>query len=412
MIRLLSPMSLLSLTWLIAVGIAWSALALPDTFDLLPLFMARSGIDADRFGLLGGMWLVVAMLAALVGSMGAQLCLGAPRAFRVGVDADRAARQACRLTGVFVSVTALWITLSVPKAGGPGHFLHLAIEEPAVLRAVLLGNTLFPGMRLFYGALPALACLATGLLASGALSRQGRRRARRVLLLCAVFLLCLPVVLSQRILLMQFLISAWLAFSLARGRLRGLALLPVVMVLFGAVWGLREALTNPTISDPALKIASQKFAFYFVNDLWNSFAPFEVDIPHALGGVTFRGPLILMGLDGVYDQTFPRLVQALEEARGGGEFSLFSGPYVDFGPVGGVLFVGLAVFLARVAFHRARERLVWSVLYAQIGAALLFAPHGNYILHQNLIFGALCVLWVCRAPRRRAAPMTRGAADD
>ncbi|QFS84995.1 oligosaccharide repeat unit polymerase [Roseivivax sp. THAF197b] len=411
MIGLLSPLSLLTLTWCLSGGIAWIALAMPDTFDLLPLFMARSGITLDRFGLLGGLWLVIAMLSALAGSLSAQLVSTPRAAFRIGVAPDLVVHRAERLTRVFVAITLVWILLSVPKAGGPGHFLHLAQEEPAILRSILLDNTLFPGMRLSYGALPALACLATALIASGSLSRQGRRRAWRIILLSAFCLLVLPIVLSQRILLMQFLISSWLAWSLAKGRLRAVFLIPLLATLFCGIWVLREALTNPTLSDPVLTIAGQKLAFYFVNDLWNSFAPFETDIPHTLGGVSFRGPVILMGLDGVYDATFPAQIDALEEARGGGEFSLFSGPYVDFGPFGGALFLAFAFFLARIAYHRARESLLGAILYAQIGAALLFSPHGNYLLHQNLIFGTLCILWVYRSGRRiRTCPPTMESA--
>lgn len=269
-----------------------------------------------------------------------------------------------------------------------------------MLRAVLLDNTLFPGMRLCYAGFPTLACLCTALLASGTLSRTGRRRARRAFVLAGLILLCLPVVLSQRILLMQLLLSTYLAFCLARGRIRRLSWVILGIAAFLAVWSLRETLTNPTLADPALKIAGQKLASYYVNDLWNTFAPLETDIPYGFGAVSFRGPLILSGLDGFYDETFPGQIAALETARGGGEFSLFSGPYVDFGPVGGVLFVAATVYVARLAFHRARERLIWAVLYAQIGAALLFAPHANYLLHQNLIFGALLVWMICR----RAGP--------
>ncbi|SIT06283.1 hypothetical protein SAMN05421759_11333 [Roseivivax lentus] len=403
MIGLLSPLSLLTVTWCVAGGVAWIALALPDTFDLIPLFMARSGIDPSRFGLLGGLWLIVAALSAVTGSLAAQLVAAPRTGFRIGFSPDRVVRRVEIMTRLFVGITLIWIALCVPKAGGPAHFLHLAEEEPAILRAILLDNTLFPGMRLAYGALPALACLAAGLLASGALSRIGKRRAWRIVVLSGLCLVILPIVLSQRILLMQFLVSAWLAWSLARGRLRGLLLLPLLIGLFCGIWFLREALTNPTLSDPVFDVAKQKLAFYFVNDMWNSFAPFESDIPHALGAVSFRGPLILLSLDGAYDATFPAQIEALDKARGGGESSFFSAPYVDFGPFGGALFVALSVFLAQMLFQSARSHLLGAVLYAQIGAALLFAPHGNYMLHQNLLFGALCILWLCRGTRRRRA---------
>ncbi len=405
MIGLLSPVSLLTLTWTLSALIAWIALSLPDTFDLLPLFMARSGILPGHFGLLGAMWLAIGMLSAVTGSLSARLWLGSRGAFGIDILPDQVARRTERLTRLFVGITLVWILLCVPKAGGVSHALHLAREEPAILRAILLDNTLFPGMRLSYGALPALACLAVGLLAFGHLSRSGRRCAHRTIVMSAICLLILPIILSQRILLMQCLASGWLAWSLVQRRLRGLALIPLLIGVFCGIWVLREALTNPTLPDPIGSIAGQKLAFYFVNDLWNSFAPFETEIPHAFGGVSFRGPLILLGLDGVYDATFPSRIALLESVRGGGEFSFFSGPYVDFGPIGGALFVAAAVFAAQIAYHRAARGLPGAIVYAQIGAALLFAPHGNYMLHQNLIFGILCILWLCR--RNKALPRTR-----
>ena len=164
----------------------------------------------------------------------------------------------------------------------------MAYADSIGARDVLLGNKLFTGMRLFYAALPATGCLAAAILTMaiyGPLSKKARLMCITTLSLNVIALFILPMVMSQRLLLFQLLLSSYLVTCLLRRRLAGVAWLGIATVLFLTTWVLRESVTNGLIERSALDIGAQKLAFYYVNDLWNGFAPLQVDIPHTLGGV-------------------------------------------------------------------------------------------------------------------------------
>jgi len=217
----------------------------------------------------------------------------------------------------------------------------------------------------------------------------------------ALALAILPIVMSQRLLLLQFLLSAYLVSCLIRGRVFGLHWVILGAALFLSVWIMRECLTNPLLHRSGVDIGLQKLAFYFVNDLWNSFAPLQSDTPPTLGAVSFRGLMFLTFTDGMFDRMLAARLLALDEIRGGGEFSLFTAPYVDFGPFGAALFLVLAGFLFRLLFHRGQQSLIWAAIYAQTGAALLFSSHGLYVTHQNFLFSLALIAVLTRFARSR-----------
>jgi hypothetical protein len=403
--RLLSPVALIVACWTLTALMAAMALAMPQRFDLMPVFLYREALDLAAFAPAGAFWLVSALAVMVLADALCRQGLPAVRTFAPGVDLKRAAWLTFGTNLLFLGVTCLWIVMTARQVGGLSQLAALTMIDSLSARDLLLENKLFTGMRLFYAALPAFGCLAAAILAAGPRDASARHLCIFTLVLNGVALTLLPLVMSQRLLLLQFLLSSYLVTCLVRGRLVGLPWLGLGIVLFLVVWVLRESLTNPLIHRSAIDIGMQKLAFYFVNDLWNAFAPIGADLPHAWGAVSLRGFMFLTFTDGIFDRMLHDRMLALEAFRGGGEFPLFTAPYVDFGPLGGALFLALAAVLFRLAFHLGQQSLGWAAIYGQIGAALLFSSHGLYVTHQNLLFSLLVIGLLMRAARPAVRPI-------
>lgn len=404
--RALSPISLVAFCWGATCLIAGLALSLPDTFDLLPILMHREALTGDAFAALGMAWLGLAALVFVTGDFACQWSLPPARPFQAGFALTRAAHLTFWANLTLLGITCLWVLLTARQVGGMAQMARIAMLDTLTARDLLLDNKLFTGMRLFYAALPATGCLAAGILTAGRrhLHRRARHLCIAVLVMNALALAILPIVMSQRLLLLQFLLSSYLVSCLIRGRVFGLPWIGFGAVLFLSVWIMRESLTNPLLHRSGVDIGLQKLAFYFVNDLWNSFAPLQTETPLTLGAQSLRGLMFLTFTDGMFDRLLATRLLALEDIRGGGEFSLFTAPYVDFGPFGAALFLFLAGFAFRLLFHKGRQSLIWSAIYAQTGAALLFSSHGLYVTHQNFLFSLALMALLMRFARPRSAP--------
>lgn len=401
----LSPISLVAICWVATCLIAALALSLPETFDLLPVLLHRESLTVDAFAPIGAAWLGLAALVFVTGDFACQQGLRPVRPFAAGIDLTRAALLTFWVNLALLGITVIWVLLTARQVGGMGQLATIAMIDTLTARDMLLDNKLFTGMRLFYAALPATGCLAAAILADGR-----RRLPRRTRLLCLAVLLMntaalaiLPIVMSQRLLLLQFLLSAYLVSCLIRGRIFGLPWVVLGGTLFLSVWIMRESLTNPLLHRSGVDIGLQKLAFYFVNDLWNSFAPLQSETPATYGAVSLRGLMFLTFTDGYFERLLAPRLLALEDIRGGGEFSLFTAPYVDFGPFGAALFLVLAGFTFRLLFHMGRQSLVWAAIYGQTGAALLFSSHGLYVTHQNFLFSLAVIALLIRFARLRTA---------
>ncbi len=397
---ILGPSALLLLCWGFSLGTAVLTLTLPETFDLVPTFLRRDGRDlAIISGLaLGYFWLVVALLSFLVGCLAAKTTCRTGAGFQLNIDPVRAARAVWWLNVLFLGVTVIWIAVTAMKVGGVFRLAALSMAETLFARDLLLETKLFTGMRLFYATLPVTGCLAAALLAVG-LPGRSRRRCRVVLLLNTVALTVLPVVMSQRLLLLQFLLSSYIVTCLIRRRIIGLPWLMCGVLLFLSVWMMRESLTNPHFDRHPVDIGLQKLAYYFVNDLGNALIPIAEDVPHTFGAISLRGLLFFTFSDSYVAQAFQGRLQYLDGLKGGGEFPLLTAPYIDFGVIGGGLFLTMFGFTSQALFQFARAYFVPAVIYAQVAASLLFSSHALYITHQNQIFGLLVVALVARMSR-------------
>ncbi len=397
MIRLLSPYTMMALCWSVTATVATLTLSHLHLFDLVPLFMEREDLQLSAFTQLGAAWLVLAFLAYTLGDMATRYALSSgPVTLRPSpvLNLGLMARLTCHINLILLGVTLFWITHTAFGAG-PARFAQLLLDNTQQARALLLENKLFVGMRLFYATLPATGCLAIAILATGRgqLSRPTRARCLITVTLNTAALLLLPIVMSQRLLLFQYLLSAYVVTCLIRGRIVGLPYLTLGALAFFATWVAREALTNPTIDHAALDIGVQKLTYYFVNDLWNAFAPLQREIPHSFGMYTLSGLMFFTFTDGLFQAELANRLQELEHVLGGGTFPFLTAVFVDFGMVGGVMAIIVCGVLFRLCFHLAQVSLGWKVAYAQLAAALLFSSHSLYFTHQNFLF-SLIVLGV------------------
>lgn len=402
MTQALSPLALLYMCWGLMGLAAGSALIRLDDLDLVQTFMRREGISADVFGPMGLAWIGLGLLSYTVGDMAARF----QRRRHINGTATTNLTRAAQLTFVtnlvLLGVTALWILTTAAKMGGIVTLAATVYVDSLTTRDMLLENKLFTGMRLFYAALPATACLAAGLLATGRLRGQARRLMQFTLICNTIALFILPIVMSQRLLLLQLLLSAYIAACIVRGRVFGLHWLGLGAALFLCLWVARESITNPIIQRSALEIASQKLAFYVVNDMFNAFAPLTQPIPHTFGGLSFEGVMFLTFTDGYFLNLLKPQLDGLDAVIGGGKFPMFTAAYVDFGVIGGAAFLLMIGFAFRRIFVRARHSIGWAAVYAQLGAALLFSSHSVYFTHQNFFFSVALIGAISRLSQKRA----------
>jgi hypothetical protein len=403
---LVSPPALFLFVWALAAIIAAWVLARPEANDLAHLFIARHRLDLAAFAAGPVAWALLLSGALALGYAAAGLGLrGRPASVgrQTGeVGAAVAAQRLFWLNAGFLGVTALWVGLTMHAVGGIDAYLALAGTDALGARDLLLEGKLFTGMRLLYAALPATAALAAALLARGGHSRMTRRMCLAVVVLNLAALFLLTLVMSQRLLVLQLVVACYVAATVARGRLVALSLVPVAVLIFAAGWVAHEALTNPGLMRPAGEIAAQKFAFYMVNDLWNTVRPLRGDAPWGGGLFSFQFAFFFTLSDGAVYAAHAARLEALEAFRGGGEFSLLSAPFVDFGPLGGAGYLLLYGGVMRLLWHRSGRSAGDAAIYGQAATAILLSVHNNFVASQDFVFAVMVILAVTRLPAARA----------
>ena len=405
--RYLSPVSLVTICWGLSGLATYLTLARLQELDLVQTFLLREHLTLSAFEATGLVWLLLAFFVYCVADLAGRFTRSTMPRSRPLIDITKAARLTFAFNCVLLGVTALWIATAAAKAGGLINLAAAAYLDSLTTRDLLLENKLFVGMRLFYAALPATACLAAALLAKGGLTRRWRTLMTVTLLGNTLALFVLPIVMSQRLLLLQLLASAYIAACLVRGRLFGLGWLTIGAALFLGLWMAREAITNPMAERSAFDIGTQKMAFYVVNDMWNAFAPLARPIPHTFGGLNLEGVMFLTFTDGYFLRLLSSKLEDLDAVLGGGEFPFFTAAYVDFGAVFGLAFIAAVGFLFRRVYARAQRSFGWAVVYGQIGAALLFSSHSVYFTHQNFLFSLLLIGAVVQLSLVRPARVPR-----
>ena len=414
MTRAVSPVTILLVFTALTLALATWTLQSPGAAPHLAELLWREQIDLSAFTATGAVWLAIACSAYCLADYTAASHLRGHALPVATVPGQTLCAAVILVNTLFLLTILAWLLVASHAAGGLARLVQTIGTQPIAARDVLLEAKLFPGMRLFYAGLSGTSALIYALVVGGNETISARQKRLSLLLLCAngVVLVLLPLVMSQRLLLLHAMCALVITDVLIRKRTNGFFALVIGAVVFLGVWLGREALTNATLSGGAVSVGLQKLLFYSVNDLWNGFAPLAEPIPHTYGALTLRAPAVLLSLDGALAHLAAPQLEALEHARGGGEFPLLTMAYVDFGPIGGVIALGLLASALRWVFWRAHNSHLFAAIYAQLGAALVLAPHASYVLHQNVLFSILTLVVLHRLSRgklRRFGPEWRDA---
>jgi oligosaccharide repeat unit polymerase len=395
---LVSPLMILAVTWTLSLTIAVVLLQNPERYDLAHFFVGQHHLDLGSFSARAGARLALLAAVFVLGYAVAGLSLPTTRNdSREAFEPEKAVRILWWINLVFIGITFVWVLVTARQLGGISGMILLVRQDAYLAREILIENKLFTGMRLFYAALPATGCLAAVMFANRRqmpLSRKAAITCVTIVLVNLAILVVLPIVMSQRLILLQYVISVHVAVCMIRGRIVAAWLMPVATLLFLLTWVLHEAVTNPDINRSAMDIAAQKLGFYIINDLWNSFRPFDIDLPHTYGLFSFQFVMFFSLTDVQILDMMGERIAALQDARGGGEFSLFSAPYVDFGFLGAALYLFVIGGLVRYAFHRGRDQVLWAAIYGQVANALVLSVHVNFFGSQDFVFSILVMMLV------------------
>lgn len=335
-----------------------------------------------------------------------------PRRFSPGLDRSRAARLVVRANALLLAVALLWVVVAARKLGGIAGMVALVQLDAYEAREHLLDNALFTGMRLFYAALPATGTLAAVLLAMpgrAALAPGLRRSLAISYAVTLVALVLLPIVMSQRLLLLQLLVSTFVAVSSLRGRIAGMRFLPLLLGIFFLTWVLREGVTQSDGHGPVLAVAGSKLLFYFSNDLLNSALPFSRPFEHTLGYYSLRFLLAFTLTDGAAGALLADRLLVVDTLRGGGAWSMLTMPYVDFGVFGGALvLVGVGV-LTTLSYRRSSESVLGAAIYGQVAGGFVLSTHTFYFANENFIAMIGLTALLVRLSRQGGARRLRGS---
>ncbi|MER5172857.1 hypothetical protein [Thioclava kandeliae] len=399
---LLSPISLLGLAWVLTLGIGVLPFLYPDSFSLALYFLSREELGAEAITLMGLAWIAAALLFFV--ALNALTLLRARDLpdTRALTDFERMARRIFRANLVCLGITLVWVLSSAVQMGGIGALIESAQSDASSLRDQMLENKLFSGMRLFYGALPAIGAMACVMLAAGRKFGTMSPFARRILILVLisdlVALALLPIVMSQRILLLHLMLASYFGLCMVHQRIVALPQLILGATLFLTTWVLREAVTNPTIDNhSALEIGLQKLVFYISNDFLNSLLPFTQEFDHMLGYFSFHFLLILTQSRDAVDGLIPERLERIELVRGGGEWSMLTTPYVDFGIAGALVLLAVFAIATAIAFHRGHFGLTAATLYAHLAAGFMLSTHVQYFTNVNFVTGLALTAFLGRA---------------
>lgn len=402
------------LSWVfMIVGVLYGYAARND-LPVLTRTMQLNGIGFN-FPATGIVWIGVCLMAVLI--FGAAATRPIPREARViarPADLSMAVTIAGLGHVVILVVVILWVLLGAQGVGGFDRLIAMAAQqETYAAREAILDSKLFPGMRLLYTGLICLGVFGASVFAvnfrkPGRVTRDMQIGAL-MFLTSAVALSLLPIILSQRILLVQMVLSTFVAVSMVAGRPFRLRYGIILGILLFAVWSLREAVT---VGDWAgenyspVRIGAEKLLYYLVNDFYNAVGPFSKEFLNTWGVYSFKFLLYFTGTQDAIHAAMSDRIAAVEELRAGGVFPAFTAPFVDFSWLG-IVFVVAVIVLFTWVFNRAHRSFTFAIIYGQIGGALLLTPHVAWYSHHNFIFNILLTMLIC-AFIRRPAPESRG----
>ena len=407
LLYLLSPAPLIVISWFfMIVGVMFGYIA-RDVLRITVRTMELNGIDFD-FPVAGMVWIGICLLAVVVFGLASTRPIDREaRIIDHPGDLSRAVRVAGLGHAVIVLVVIAWVLTSAARVGGIDGLIAMAAEQDTYeAKDIILDNKLFPGMRLLYTGLIGLgvfgACVFAANLQHSDRIRKDMAIGLSMFLISVVVLSILPIFLSQRILLVQLVLSTFVGASIVAGRPFPLRYVMVLAALLFTVWSLREAVTVGLWASEysSARVGGEKLIYYLVNDFYNAVVPFSTEFKNTFGLFTFEFMLYFSTLEDTIRAAGEDRISVVEGMRAGGVFPALTAPYVDFSWLG--LFVIIALILLFTwIFNRAHRSLMFAVIYGQVGGAMLLTPHVAWYTHQNFFFNILLSTIVCAFIRRR-----------
>lgn len=359
-IFLLSPPTILFAAWLMTAVGATLGYIFHDSMPILARAMREYRIDFN-FPLLGVVWVSVGMGTFLLFSVPLLKRPGRPPQPGSSHALSTAVRVALAAYLFSVALILAWVGLAAARVGGVGALVQMAQSfEVDAARNVLRDNTFFTGMRLFYAGFMGFgifgACIVAHNFRTGDRNRIDIAIGALMFMSAVVLLGGLSVILSQRLLAIQTVLGAFIGASVISGRLYGVKYAPFFILVLFVIWSAREAVTvgrwDPD-ANPAM-VGLERLLFYFVNDFGNSVWPFQGDTPHTYGFFTFRFAIYFSLQDTYFAALLNQELRELLEFRGGGEFPIFTAPYIDFSYYGMIVIAFVAILFTYI-FNRAHS---------------------------------------------------------
>lgn len=399
-IFLLSPPAIVFFVWVLTTGGAYIGYSFADQMPILSQAMRNYGVDFN-YPLAGIVWVILCMIVFLVFSVP---MLQAVPAFGPEPGSSHNLSKAIRVAALvmiaFSVVILLWLTTSAAQLGGFGSLFNMLQSfEGLEARDALLENKLFVGMRLLYTAFFSLStfgvCVIAHNIRTGDRIRSDMMIAGAITAAAILLLILLAVVLLIRIIALQTIIAAFVASSMIMGRIVGLKYFPLGLIVLFSIWSSKEALTvgQWDLDASPFQVGFERLIFYLVNDFGNSVWPFSFDTPHTYGLFSFKF-VVFFSLQETY--VFHLLrdeLDVLNTVRGGGEFPIFTAPYVDFSYFG-IIFIIFIAMLFTYIFNRAHRNFTFAWLYGMIGAGLFISTHVPYYSAHDFIFNVMIALFI------------------
>jgi len=393
--RWISPNKLLVAVWTFSLLGAWCA----DKALLLKFF----GF-ATPFTPTGLLWIGACLLAFWSGTWLASfhrppLSLYQPRSMR---QQRQYFTKAATLLAWLITLTVLfllflWTLKTIADVGGLSAFIKEVWRSWHWVRRFWPDQKPFLGARLLYTAFVAISIYASATL--GLLSLKAHKRdalfVRSLLATSLLVLTVLPILASQRLLLGMALVGAHIAYTLTRKRWPPFRTLLVGVLLFGLVWiGVEVVRVGPSLQNvvESVKLAKERLLLYAANNVGN--------VTHAVAYVEARswGMSTLLSLFALeelrkdFETTYLQdFYAATREYKGGGTWTGFGTPYVDFGWAG-LLIIALWGFVSQIVFLRAKHNFFFAQLYGLIGASIVFSPQTQLWSSATFWFNCLILL--------------------
>jgi hypothetical protein len=310
---------------------------------------------------------------------------------------DQATRLAFGLFLFVASVTLVWVLSSIAKSGGLSRMIAAAAlaQTNIGVRQVWLENKLFEGMRLIYTGFIGLGIFGAGVLS---IARSGCKVHPRtstfaliILAFSVLVLSVLPIILSQRILLLYLMFGAYASACMVAGRVIGVQFALAAAIMFFGVWTLVEAFTVKNLGVSALSVSTQKILYYFLNDFSNGITPIGKVTDLYFGYFSFWFLLFFTNFDKAATGAMYDKLRDIAPYLGGGEFPMLTGPYIDFG-IGGLLLLAIYGVGSNWIFNRGVSDPRYGILYGAVAPCLILSVHNNYFAHQNFWFNLGIVL--------------------